>query len=196
MDENELDEALKYITPVDIALLEPSLSEIHLQYDRELSERIGADGVLEEGDAYDPDREEVRSLRLDGNDIETISEKTGIAKEQVAEYCHELGLPTDESCRLYISVGDSPSKPQPVKCENCGAPLPPGRRKFCCDICHEEYKYEGRKSRGGKTAVCKYCGIVFTEWKSKNRKYCSRECYLADRYGHDTGENIGDPEGN
>lgn len=192
MDENEIEEALQYITPVDTALLEPLLSENYKGYKQGLSERIGADGVLEDGDAFDPEREEVRRLRLDGMNITEIAEQTGMPEAQVTDYCHELGLPTEGNCHLYISVGSSSAKPQTPRCQNCGAPVPPGRKKFCCDRCHEEFKYEDRKSMGGKTAVCKYCGVVFNQWKSKDRKYCSRECYLADRYGWEIEE--GDDE--
>ena len=35
--------------------------------------------------------------------------------------------------------------------------------------------------------TCAHCGKPFTAYGNKGRKYCSHECYIADRFGEERG---------
>lgn len=66
-----------------------------------------------------------------------------------------------------------------VKCKKCGKLFrqTPDHQVFCSKICYHQYiKVEPQK--------CQYCGNLFYPSKTtRNRgKYCSRECYIKDRY--------------
>ena len=53
-----------------------------------------------QGNAQNVDRECVRMLRLAGESCTAIAEQIGLTEEQVIEYCRQLGLPVNGSCRF------------------------------------------------------------------------------------------------
>lgn len=54
------------------------------------------------------------------------------------------------------------------------------RKKYCSSKCRREHYYEKGNAKT-YSASCEYCGKSF-EGYSKARKYCSRECYVRDRF--------------
>ena len=75
-------------------------------------------------------------------------------------------------------------------CMNCGDEVPqnPGRKvkKFCSDKCRHAWWNRNLDQVNRKTnynAVCKYCGKEFVVYGNSERKFCSHECYIADRFG-------------
>lgn len=76
------------------------------------------------------------------------------------------------------------------RCQFCGSPLKhfPGKKKkkFCSDECrHKYWKYhrDQLNKKANYYCTCEYCHKPFVSYGNKNRKYCSRECYLKARYG-------------
>ena len=152
-----------------------------------------------QGNAQNADRERVRMLRLAGESCTAIAEQIGLTEEQVIEYCRQLGLPVNGSCRfsepgleeaawLRHREGNPPGR----KCPVCGGPLLQSvrgrRRKFCSDQCkkqwwNDKWRQEGRFR--GRLAECENCGKWFIAVKERHgeRRFCSRECYFAFRYG-------------
>ena len=70
-------------------------------------------------------------------------------------------------------------------CKNCGAQLinKPKRKKrvFCCNKCKMQYWNNHHKLSDSQKSViskCECCGKEFYSYKSKSKKFCSRECYL------------------
>lgn len=159
---------------------------------------ISLDCVIE-GNAFDPDRERVRELRMDGVECSEISEQTGLSADQVEAYCTQLGLPVSGSCRLvgptpeedWMKSGQSVGR-SPFLCPQCGAVIIQSRRgrkrKFCSDDCKNAWwnrRWKDQKEKHGRKAVCKNCGsefIAFNEYGTE-RRYCCRECYFEHRYG-------------
>jgi len=75
-------------------------------------------------------------------------------------------------------------------CLNCGKPVmqTPGRKekKFCCDHCRNVWWNSHLslvKRRAMYEFVCPGCGKTFYAYGNRNRKYCSHECYVQDRFG-------------
>ena len=70
-------------------------------------------------------------------------------------------------------------------CKQCGKVVPQakGRKQklFCSDKCRQSWHQLNRKMNGTYKAICKYCGKEFMYYRG-DRKYCSRECYFADRF--------------
>ena len=51
-------------------------------------------------------------------------------------------------------------------------------RKFCSTACKIQWHNKNEAvSKGKIIAICKKCGREFYAFPSKQRKYCSRECY-------------------
>lgn len=70
-------------------------------------------------------------------------------------------------------------------CPQCGKTVEPltGRRekKFCSDACRMAWWNSHSdlvRRRAYYSLVCEYCGKPFESYGNKNRKYCSRTCYL------------------
>ena len=95
----------------------------------------------------------------------------------------ELRLPADTVkmyCRRHPLSPDAEFEPGDF-CLNCGASLNhiPGKkkRKFCSDKCRMAWWNSHRELVKHKTMICLNCGKEFQSLY-KNRKYCSRKCYL------------------
>ena len=80
-------------------------------------------------------------------------------------------------------------------CKFCGKPItqPKGTRqkKFCSDTCRMKW-WNSHREEGNKKAIykykCEYCGKEFEAYGNKKRKYCSRDCYIKQRFGDDNDE--------
>lgn len=103
---------------------------------------------------------------------------------------------------MRISVGDTrenksksdvPPRNKDAKvgyCQCCGIEViqNPKRKqkKFCSDKCRNMW-WNSHLELVDKKAIyefkCKYCGEAFKVYGNENRKYCSRECYIAGRFG-------------
>ena len=125
----------------------------------------------------------VISLRNEGLGYRRIAERLGISENTVKSFCRRRkdAVYTD-------ALGES-------VCKCCGAPVEqtPGRKekKFCSDKCRREWwnshlDQVNRKAIHEKT--CPNCGRRFSVYGNAGRKYCSHECYVADRFGGRDGE--------
>lgn len=75
-------------------------------------------------------------------------------------------------------------------CQNCGKPVfqDPHRKqkRFCSDKCRMAWWNQHQEKVNRKANyefTCSYCGKAFTAYGNANRKYCSHECYIEDRFG-------------
>ena len=80
-------------------------------------------------------------------------------------------------------------------CPQCGSTVEPltGRRekKFCSDACRMTWwnsHSELVQRKAYYALVCQYCGKPFTSYGNRNRRYCSRSCYLEAKKRPDTGQ--------
>lgn len=107
--------------------------------------------LITAGDACSGDREQVRRLRMGGMKCGQIARETGLTEERVKNFCRELGLPEQGSCRLkelseeeaaWIEAGMQ-GAPANRLCPHCGfAVMQPRRgrqRRFCSDACRSAY---------------------------------------------------------
>lgn len=112
----------------------------------------------------------------------------GESYAKIADYL-ELSLNTVKSfcCRNKVTP---PSTSQTVVkettlgvCKNCGAALAQttgGRKKiFCSDKCRYAWWNKHKKLY---RLNCQHCGRPFISFGSKNKKFCSRECYVLNRH--------------
>ncbi len=77
-------------------------------------------------------------------------------------------------------------------CLNCGKEIKqdPKRKtkKFCSDYCRSHMWHKQKKQMSEtepvpeNAHVCFECGKIFFVYSQKNRKYCSRECYISARF--------------
>ena len=102
-----------------------------------------------------------------------IGQMLGISDNTVRSYCRRSRLPSGA-----------------VLCPQCGKPVKRtlGRkpRKFCSDSCRTAW-WNSHLDQVNRKAVyqfvCASCGKEFSAYGNARRKYCSRACYTAHRFG-------------
>jgi hypothetical protein len=113
----------------------------------------------------------IQDLRSRGLSYSQIAGEVGLSANTVKSFCRR-----NEAARKL--------------CKYCGRPLVSiAKRKpktFCCDACRKAWWRKNRDQLCKKAVyhfVCANCGSVFESYGNKKRKYCSRGCYIAHRYG-------------
>lgn len=123
-------------------------------------------------------RSAIVGYRERGYGYKKISQLTGLCESTVKSYCRRNDLST---------VGNETAV---NNCLYCGKPViqTPGRKekKFCSDFCRGKW-WNGNlhlvKRKAIYDFVCSTCRKPFTAYGNRNRKYCSHECYIEDRFG-------------
>ena len=130
----------------------------------------------------DAQRTAIADYRRNGYGYKKISQLTGVCESSVKTYCRRNGL-TGTAEEAY---GRATEKP----CLCCDKPVIqyPGRKekKFCSDSCRNKWWNSHLNLVNRKAMydfVCPTCGKPFSAYGNRNRKYCSHECYIEDRFG-------------
>lgn len=125
--------------------------------------------------------EQIKSMRLQGLGYMKIGQTLGISNNTIRSFCRRNGLD-----------GDAPKNT--VLCQHCGKPIkliPKQKpRKFCSDICRTAWWNSHLDCVDRKAVyhfICACCGKPFTAYGNRNRKYCSHNCYITDRFGKECG---------
>lgn len=133
------------------------------------------------------EKNRIIQMRKDGLGYGKIAQELGISRNTIKSFCQRNELTGGASTMPEITITDVlAEKP----CLNCGQPVRqnPGRKekKFCCDACRNKW-WNSHLSQVKRKAmyefVCPACGKPFTAYGNRNRKYCSHECYIEDRFG-------------
>ena len=122
-------------------------------------------------------------LRGEGFGYARIAAMLGISDNTVKSFCRRSGL-----------TGNTGFEHKDAEkehfCQQCGLPVRqnPGRKekKFCCDRCRNLYwnsHLDQVKRKAIYSYECACCHKPFTAYGNANRKYCSHECYVMDRFG-------------
>lgn len=133
-------------------------------------------------------KEKIRNLRKQGLSYRQVSDETGIPVSTLKSFCRRDSGEAAPGKRTSRPAADSGQ----AVCRFCGKPViqTPGKRKreFCDDRCRSRYWVKHRSELPRKITYsykCAYCGKEFTVYGKRERKYCSQECYFADRFGLD-----------
>ena len=136
---------------------------------------------------------QITSLRLKGLGYKSIAMVIGISRENVRYYCQTHGLAgkADE-----IKIQSTEQKNNPMVCKHCGKDIKrnpqSGKKLFCSDECRRAWwKSHPQDAQHGTEATyectCAYCRRKFYSYGNKNRKYCSHDCYIQDRFWTEEG---------
>lgn len=128
-------------------------------------------------------KERITALRHQGHGYTTIANAVGLSKDSVKAFCRNHGL---AGVKAESKDEDVPAE---NTCANCGAPLvqTPGvkKKKFCNSACRQTW-WNTHPAQVNRKALypftCPACGKAFTAYGNNHRKYCSRDCYVADRF--------------
>lgn len=128
----------------------------------------------------DIEKQTIAQHRRSGLSYTQISKMMGLSINSVKAYCRRHKL---NGCKGYENVSFS-------TCEQCGKQISQinGRKKkrFCSDKCRMLW-WNGHADlvnrKANYSCTCAYCGKTFISYGKKERKYCSHECYIEDRFG-------------
>ncbi len=130
----------------------------------------------------DEQRTQIIASRRNGVGYATIAKDVGMTKNAVAAFCRRHGLTGDLSEN---STNDTAGG----LCRECGKPLVQidgmKTRAFCSHACKTKLWREHPEKLNRKATydfVCAHCKKPFTAYGNSKRKYCSHECYIADRF--------------
>ena len=128
--------------------------------------------------------EEIQELRKSGKSMGRISKETGIPVSTVKSHFRRHELAT---------VGKIKTSPG-ATCAQCGKVLKNKSRgkpkRFCCEPCRRTWWKENpslSKAATKHQVTCITCGKIFGSFESRNRKYCSHECFIKNRFGKEEG---------
>ena len=129
----------------------------------------------------------VSTLRQKGYGYLKIANELGITVGSVKSFCQRNGL-RDVMVEANAPLNDPETAGDFCKC--CGMPITQtahARKKlFCSTICRQRWWNEHLDQVERKAVysfTCIACGKAFTAYGKKDRKYCCRDCYIADRFG-------------
>ena len=113
----------------------------------------------------------INNMRLEGHSPSVIAATLGLSAGTVRAHIHRY-----------------PEIPNTKLCKSCGKPVLQSEKrrekKFCSDVCRMLWWNSHRDLVNRKAyynLTCEYCGKEFESYGNKNRKYCSRACYVASR---------------
>lgn len=131
----------------------------------------------------DQEKQQIAIYRNQGLSYTAISNTMAISVNSIKTYCKRNGLGGVRAFEKTYSANV-------CACENCGIPVKqnPGRKKkrFCSDKCRNAWwnsHQEQVNKKANYECVCTYCNKPFISYGNKQRKYCSHECYIEDRFG-------------
>lgn len=126
---------------------------------------------------------QIAEYRSQGYGYTQISKMMDLSISCVRTYCKRHGLGGELGYMAPVPSGK-------YVCENCGRTVAqnPGRKlkRFCSDRCRNQW-WNAHQDQVNKKAIyeytCSFCGKPFMAYGNANRKYCSHECYIEDRFG-------------
>lgn len=135
----------------------------------------------------DAQKIQIGKLRGAGLGYKKIAEQMGLSENTVKTYCRRHGLGGNMTHLQTVVQFEK------HHCLCCGTPVQqtPGRKekKFCSDSCRNKWwnsHLDKVERKANYEFVCPHCKKPFIAYGNKNRKYCSHECYIADRFGGGT----------
>ena len=114
----------------------------------------------------------ILEMRKNGDGYKKIANELGLSRDTVRSYCLRNGL-------------DNPKN----VCKQCNKKIElaqTGRKRlFCSDECRHAWWNHNREMKNRKAIYrikCQHCKIIFESYGNKNRRYCGRDCYFAERF--------------
>ncbi len=135
----------------------------------------------------DMQKSQIAAMRADGAGYVKIAKALSLSENTVKSFCRRNNLTDTDAAHPALVLGNDE---QAHFCLCCGNPVEQaaGRKekKFCSDKCRMHWWNTHRdkvRRRNGRNIVCSCCGKTFEIHGGSGRKYCSHECYIADRFG-------------
>ena len=129
----------------------------------------------------------IREFRLQGVGYRAIASVVGVNRDEVRNFCvsKELDrLAAERNGREKLAQDES-------NCANCAVIIRHSRtgrhKKFCSEKCRRAWWSAHpdvlvKSEAASYACTCRYCHESFEAYGNRNRKYCSHNCYIRDRF--------------
>jgi hypothetical protein len=125
---------------------------------------------------------------MKGVGYRAIASVVGLSRDIVRNYCKTHGL-DGYAAEFTVNIKEQMQQGKACMCccKDIKQPITGRKRKFCSDRCRREWwsshpEVVNKKKTAFYELTCVYCGKPFTVYGNKNRKYCSHDCYVHDRF--------------
>lgn len=136
------------------------------------------------------EKEKIKILREKGYSYFKIAVALDISENTIKAFCRRNNLGGVRAIRVNPKIEGN------IKCKQCEKELEQrekgARKKFCSDKCRRQWWKEHDYCIDRKayyTLTCYECGNKFKSYGNKNRKYCSHNCYIKNRFSKGDREN-------
>lgn len=123
----------------------------------------------------------ITTLRQEGLGYKAIATKLWLSPNTVKSFCQRQGLKINKQ---------NQDRTLDDYCPVCGKRLHhivgKKKKRFCSDSCRMSWwnsHQEEVKKNSFTEEICSFCHQSFSVYGKKNRKYCSHQCYINDRFG-------------
>jgi len=130
----------------------------------------------------DEQKRKIEFLRYQGWGYDRIANSLGASRDTVRGYCKRKGI---NGLATDLTIMHQKLKEEFAYefCLYCGLTLCQGgkgrKKKYCSIKCKREWEKTNRKIY---ILHCEYCGKEYKSLGVKDRKYCSHDCYIRDRF--------------
>ncbi len=132
-----------------------------------------------EGNMNDKMKEDITVMRRAGLSYGVISGRLNVPINTIKSFCR----------RHLPQTANDREAPNSLTCPECGKKLNqkgPGKpKKFCSEKCRRAWwkKHPDHGEKATATLItCINCGKTFACYGSRNRIYCSHDCYIKHRF--------------
>lgn len=136
----------------------------------------------------DAQARQIQEMRMKGNGYKAIGAALGLSRDIVRNYCKKRNL---AGYAAVVSKNRKLMVDGKEVCHFCGnavtQPKTGRPRRFCSEKCRREWwkahpEAMNKSEAASYKLTCQHCGKTFISYGNKNRKYCSRECYIQYRF--------------
>lgn len=133
-------------------------------------------------------KDTINMMRSEGYSYSKIAQTLGISVNTVKSFCRRNKMHETEKIIKNNVIPESAIEDNNI-CRHCGERIvqiaKQKPKKFCSDKCRVAW-WKNNADLINKKAVykltCKNCNKVFESYGNKDRKYCSHNCYIEDRF--------------
>ncbi len=133
-------------------------------------------------------KKQILKMRKNGDGYKTIASFVGLSRDVVRTFCKSRNIAGFGKAAA-MNINEKTENGN--ICLNCGCSIERNKRgrpkKFCSEECRREWWKQHSEELNKKDTAkykfkCAYCGKEFISYGNKNRKFCSHNCYIHQRF--------------
>ncbi len=134
------------------------------------------------------EKNQIIKMRKNGVGYQAIATALNLSRDRVRNFCKKRNM---AGFGAVFTLNDKEKTGEYERCLNCykhiRQPKQGRPKKFCSNECRREWwkshpEEINKKETAQYRLKCAYCGEDFISYGNKDRKYCSHNCYIHQRF--------------